>query len=62
MYFSSATFRFLEQLADHNEKAWFERHKDEYVDCVRTPALEFIRTMAPQLADSRFPVVQQQPG
>ncbi|MDO9242919.1 MAG: DUF2461 family protein [Rhodocyclaceae bacterium] len=51
MVFSSATFRFLEQLADHNDKAWFERHRDEYEDCVRTPALEFIRAMAPRLAD-----------
>ncbi len=51
MTFTSATFRFLEQLAENNDKAWFEQHKDEYEDCVRTPALEFIRDMAPLLAD-----------
>lgn len=51
MTFTSATFRFLEQLADHNDKAWFEAHKGEYQDCVRTPALEYIRAMAPLLAD-----------
>lgn len=51
MTFTSATFRFLEQLADHNDKAWFEAHKGEYEDCVRTPALEYIRAMAPLLAD-----------
>lgn len=51
MYFSTATFAFLEQLADHNDKAWFERHKAAYEDCVRGPALEYIRAMAPLLAD-----------
>ncbi len=51
MVFSSATFRFLEQLTGHNDKAWFEQHKNEYEDCVRTPALEYVRAMAPLLAD-----------
>lgn len=51
MVFSSATFKFLEQLAGHNDKAWFEAHKDEYEDCVRGPALDYIRAMAPLLAD-----------
>jgi uncharacterized protein (TIGR02453 family) len=51
MTFTSATFKFLEQLADHNDKAWFEAHKGEYEDRVRTPALEYIRDMAPLLAD-----------
>lgn len=51
MTFTSATFKFLEQLADHNDKAWFEAHKDGYEDCVRTPALEYIRAIAPLLAD-----------
>jgi uncharacterized protein (TIGR02453 family) len=51
MTFSSATFRFLEQLADHNDKVSFEQHKQEYEDCVRTPALDYIRAMAPLLAD-----------
>lgn len=51
MAFTPATFRFLEQLAEHNDKTWFEAHKDEYEDCVRSPALEVIRDMAPLLAD-----------
>lgn len=51
MHFSTATFKFLEQLANHNDKAWFEQHKDEYEDRVRGPALEYIRAMAPLLAD-----------
>jgi uncharacterized protein (TIGR02453 family) len=51
MFFSTATFRFLEQLAAHNDRGWFEAHKEEYEDCVRGPALEYIRAMAPLLAD-----------
>ncbi|MEW6163496.1 MAG: DUF2461 domain-containing protein [Pseudomonadota bacterium] len=51
MFFSTATFRFLENLAEHNDRAWFEAHKDEYEDCVRGPALDYIRAMAPLLAD-----------
>ncbi len=51
MFFSSATFSFLEQLANHNDKAWFEQHKDEYEDCIRSPALDYIRAMAPLLVD-----------
>ncbi|HEY6898275.1 MAG TPA: DUF2461 domain-containing protein [Rhodocyclaceae bacterium] len=51
MSFTSATFKFLEQLADHNDKVWFAAHKGEYEDCIRTPALEYIQAMAPLLAD-----------
>jgi uncharacterized protein (TIGR02453 family) len=50
-YFSTATFAFLEQLAAHNEKAWFEAHKDAYETHVRGPALDYISSMAPLLAD-----------
>jgi len=51
MYFTSATFQFLEQLAGNNDRDWFEAHKGDYEDCVRTPALEFIRAMGPALAE-----------
>lgn len=50
MYFTTATFRFLEQLALHNDKAWFEVHKADYEALVRTPALAYIEAMAPLLA------------
>lgn len=50
MVFSTAAFRFLEQLASHNDKVWFEAHKQEYEDCVRGPALEYIEAMVPRLA------------
>jgi uncharacterized protein (TIGR02453 family) len=51
MTFTTATFSFLERLAAHNERAWFETHKGEYEDCVRAPALDYIRARAPLLAD-----------
>ena len=51
MFFSAATFAFLEQLAEHNDKAWFEAHRDEYEAHVRGPALDYISAMAPLLAD-----------
>lgn len=48
--FSPSTFAFLEELSAHNNRAWFEANKDRYESLVRTPALEFIAAMAPELA------------
>lgn len=44
-FFSKATFRFLAALAKHNERDWFEQHKEDYELQVRTPALNFISAM-----------------
>lgn len=49
-YFSSQTMSFLRQLASHNQRDWFERHKPGYEEAVRGPALEFIADMADELA------------
>ena len=35
--FSRATFSFLRGLAEHNEKAWFDAHRDDYERHVREP-------------------------
>lgn len=48
-YFSKQTFEFLAALAANNERAWFEAHRQEYEDYVRTPALAFISDMALEL-------------
>jgi uncharacterized protein (TIGR02453 family) len=48
--FSKATFRFLDELAANNDRAWFEANKPRYEELVREPALEFIAAMAPPLA------------
>jgi uncharacterized protein (TIGR02453 family) len=48
--FPRGAVRFLSRLAAHNDKAWFEAHKDEYERLVREPAREFVRAMAEPLA------------
>jgi uncharacterized protein (TIGR02453 family) len=41
--------RFLEALAENNNRAWFESNKDRYDADVREPARVFVRLMAPRL-------------
>lgn len=48
--FTQNTFRFLDELAANNNKAWFEANKKNYELLVREPALDFIEAMAPALA------------
>lgn len=48
-FFSPATFKYLEKLDANNNRVWFEGHRQEYEDAVRTPALEFISAMADDL-------------
>jgi uncharacterized protein (TIGR02453 family) len=43
--FTLNTFKFLDQLQRNNNRDWFDKHKDQYEDDVRTPALEFIESM-----------------
>jgi len=45
-FFSPASFDFLTHLDANNNRAWFELHKQEYEDAVRTPAMDFIAAMA----------------
>ena len=48
-YFTKQTFAFLSMLAANNTREWFEEHKQDYEDLVRTPALDFITDMANQM-------------
>jgi uncharacterized protein (TIGR02453 family) len=48
-YFTKQTFAFLEALAENNTRVWFEEHKQEYEDFVRTPALDFIADMSDEM-------------
>lgn len=50
-YFTPATFRFLRSLARHNERAWFQAHKDDYESHVREPFLRMIGDLQPPLAE-----------
>lgn len=47
--FTAATFGFLDELANNNNRAWFEANKMRYEALVREPALDFIEAMDPQL-------------
>jgi uncharacterized protein (TIGR02453 family) len=47
--FPAQTLPFLVDLARHNDREWFARHKHNYEGFVREPALAFIEEMAPRL-------------
>ena len=47
--FSDQTFRFLRELADHNEKPWFEANKARFLEHVQAPSLAFVRAVGPSL-------------
>jgi uncharacterized protein (TIGR02453 family) len=49
MPFTQRALRFFRQLARHNEKPWFEAHRDEYEAEVRQPMRELIEDL-----DTRF--------
>lgn len=48
-FFTPDSFDFLTQLNANNTRDWFELHKHDYEDAVRTPALDFIAAMADDL-------------
>lgn len=50
MTFSPATMRFLRSLAAHNEKPWFDAHRDEYEAAVKAPMQALIEEMDVRLA------------
>ncbi|ORU90762.1 MAG: TIGR02453 family protein [Cycloclasticus sp. symbiont of Poecilosclerida sp. M] len=47
--FTHKTFQFLEQLSQNNNRPWFNENKAAYEVHARTPALEFIEEIAPQI-------------
>ena len=49
MPFTQRALRFFRELARHNEKSWFEAHRDEYETEVREPMRELIGDL-----DARF--------
>jgi hypothetical protein len=48
--FTADLFGFLEDLKRHNDRAWFSKNKERYLDVVQEPAIEFVRAFAPSLA------------
>ncbi len=45
-----ASFRFLKELAAHNDRDWFQAHKARYLEEVRDPLLRFVEDFGPRLA------------
>jgi uncharacterized protein (TIGR02453 family) len=50
-YFTPATFRFLKDLADNNNRDWFKANQARYEEHVREPALDFITDFTGELAE-----------
>lgn len=48
-YFTPGVFAFLRELAENNEKNWWESNKDRYVETIREPALDFIADFGDRL-------------
>ncbi|MCH9673109.1 MAG: DUF2461 domain-containing protein [Gammaproteobacteria bacterium] len=48
--FEKTALTYLKALGAHNNRDWFNNHKDRYEAQVREPARAFVRAMAPRLA------------
>ena len=48
-YFSKATFDFLDDLKQNNNRAWFAEHKSRYEERLKDPALRLIEDFGPEL-------------
>lgn len=52
--FPADTFGFLESLAKHNDREWFEAHRDRYEESCVAPALAFVAAVGPRV-NALFP-------
>lgn len=50
-WFDDDLYEYLADLADNNERAWFNANKKRYEGTIKEPSLQFIRDFAPKLAD-----------
>jgi uncharacterized protein (TIGR02453 family) len=50
-YFSKETFTFLEELAENNNRQWFQENKKRYEEYVKDPAICFIIDFEPLLEE-----------
>jgi len=51
-HFGPELFRFLRDLAKHNDREWFAKHKARYEEHVRDPMLRFIEDLGPVLQET----------
>lgn len=49
-FITPQTFKFLRELARHNDREWFTANKQRYLDQVRDPLLHFVAEFGPKLA------------
>ena len=45
----AAGLHFLDQLAEHNDRDWFEAHKQDYLDQVQAPALALVAALGERM-------------
>ena len=50
-YFGAETFAFLRQLAENNNRQWFQQNKKRYEEHVKDPAIRFIIDFEPLLRE-----------
>jgi uncharacterized protein (TIGR02453 family) len=48
-YFTPATFEFLRELEENNDKTWWDDNRDRYIETIREPALDFIVDLGKRL-------------
>lgn len=48
-HFTPEAFKFLKAIKRHNNRDWFQKHKQEYLDKIRDPFLQFITDFGPRL-------------
>ena len=48
-YFGAETFAFLKQLAENNNRQWFQQNKNRYEEHIKDPAIRFIIDFQPFL-------------
>ena len=62
--FSKDTIQFLVELAENNNREWFDRNRQRYEDEVREPAFEYIRSMQVPLAQisTKFTAIPKKTG
>ena len=46
--FPAAAFTFYEQLSTHNTKAWWEKHRSTYDECIKAPLVALLELLEPE--------------
>jgi uncharacterized protein (TIGR02453 family) len=54
--FPAAGFAFLEELGAHQDRAWFQEHKERYERDVRAPLAALVTALATELAERNVPL------